>query len=313
MKSLDDLVRRLEAVSPHGWEDEYARTPVAVSHEQAYAIVTSGRPWADWFAFRFDAGPPGVPLPAYKEALAAVLHGLNGTPRDAYRVAFAPIPLRDDAPPEMVLQVLVNCAACALKAGTTWFATWLAARAGVAAFAFGRADRAWFLLDGLTIGGQRHPHLELLAIFEPLRGDAALERDPYVRAAVGWIWPQLGLPLLPRLTLPPAPPEEGGHLANTLERLESIGAARVRGLVMSYVDAADKALLHEHTDLVQAWLLSAARCARSRLKSSHRLGDVVEGRCGCIPTTFTVQLHTGLRAARGGSRRRRRRSRVGRG
>src|SRR5215208_4331720 len=97
MSSLDDLALSLEAAGRDGWEDEYACTPVELSREQVAELVTSGRPWSDWLAFRFDAGPPGVPLPAHEQAVAAVLGGKDGTPLDAYRVVFAPHPMSDEA------------------------------------------------------------------------------------------------------------------------------------------------------------------------------------------------------------------------
>lgn len=248
MNSRDDLAQRLEAAGHDGWEDAYSRTAVELSHDQAYELVISGRPWADWFACRFDAGPPGVALPAHEQALAAVLGGKAGTPRDAYRVVFAPHPMPDEAPPGLILVVLMHSAGCALKGGTTWFATWLAARAGLAALAFGQPDRAWPILDSLTINGQRHPHLDALAMFEPLRGNAALERDPHVRAAIGWLWPQLGLPIVPRLPLLPTPSQDGDALANTLDELNRIGADRVLELVRTHLDATDRAVLDEHAD-----------------------------------------------------------------
>ncbi|HWO24383.1 MAG TPA: hypothetical protein VNO30_36815 [Kofleriaceae bacterium] len=250
MNSLDDLARRLEAAGRDGWEDAYACTPVELSREQVYELVTSGRPWSDWLAFRFDAGPPGVPLPAHEQALTAVLGGRDGTPRDAYRVVFAPHPVSDEASPELILAVLVNSAACALKGGTTWFATWLAARAGVAALAFGQPDYAWHILDTLTTG-RGHPQLEVLAIFEVLRGNPALERDPHVRAAIGWFWPRFRLPVVPQLPLLlllPASAPDGGALAGTLDELKRIGADHVHDLVMAYMDAADRAVLDEHAE-----------------------------------------------------------------
>jgi hypothetical protein len=248
MTSLDDLAQRLEAAGLDGWEDAYACTAFELAHDQVHELVTSGRPWSYWLAFRFDAGPPGVPLPGHEQALAAVLHGKDGTPLDAYRVVFAPHPMPHDAPPELILVVIMHSAACALKGGTTWFATWSAARAGLAALAFGQPDRAWHILDSLTIKGQRHPHLDVLAMFEPLRGNAALERDPHVRAAIGWLWPRLGLPVVPRLPLLPEPSPDGGALAATLDELRRIGADRVHDLVMTHVEAADRAVLDEHAD-----------------------------------------------------------------
>src|SRR6185295_8184452 len=107
MSSLDDLARRLEVAGRDGWEDAYSCTPVELSRDQVYEIVAPGRPWSDWLTFRFDAGPPGVPLPAYEQALATVLGGKDGTPLDAYRVVFAPHPMPDKVPPELILVVLM--------------------------------------------------------------------------------------------------------------------------------------------------------------------------------------------------------------
>lgn len=309
MASLDDLAQRLEAAGHDGWEDVYSRTSVELSHDQAYEFVMSGRPWADWVAFRFDAGPPGVALPAHEQALVAVLDGKGGTPRDAYRVVFAPHPMPDEASPELILVVLMHSAGCALKGGATWFATWLAARAGLAALAFGQPERAWHILDSLTIKGQRHPHLDVLANFEPIRGNAALERDPHVRAAIGWLWPRLGLPVVPRLPLLPTPSQDGRALADTLDELRRIGADRVHDMVMTHVEAADHAVLDEHADhpLVrelriralapgtdapdsgelppwfQAWARAVARTGQRYLA---RLAGLVLHRAGCADGSF---------------------------
>lgn len=312
MSSHDDLARRLDAVGRDGWEDAYAGLYVEMSADEEYALVTSERPWADWLAFRFAAGPPGVPLPEHEQALAAVLQGEEGTARDAYRVVFAPHSLPDQVPPEIALGVLMRSMACALKHGTTWFATWLAARAALAALALGRPDLTWRILDGLTAGGQRHPHLDKLTMFEPLRGHRALEFNPHVCAAIGLLWPQLELPLLPTLPVPTAP-EERGALAATLDALEEVGATHVRELVLAAVNAADRALLDEHTndplvreltalamapgadapevDTVPPWFTTWARAVgRSYQPHLARLAGLVLHRAGGTDVGFTAML-----------------------
>ena len=247
MASFDDLLGRLDAAEPSGWEDEYARRPVALTRDQAYEVVTSERAYADWFAFRFDAGPPGQPLPTSKEALEAVLVGTEGSPLDAYRVVFASPPVPDNAPDDLLLALLCNAAACALKRGTSWFATWLAARAGLAAIALGVPERAWLFLDGLTIEGRRHPNLDKLAIFEPLQGSETARRSPWVRAAICRLWPGLGVAVVPSLPFPDLAADEA-PLAETLEELSRIGATEVRSLVESFLEAVDLAALERHAD-----------------------------------------------------------------
>ncbi|MDP2270501.1 MAG: CHAT domain-containing protein [Archangium sp.] len=248
MSSLDDLLRRLDAAGPTGWEDEYARSPVELTRDQAFDVVASARACAEWFAFRFDAGSPGVPLPPHEQALEAVLRGTVGTPLDAYRVVFPPRPMPEGAPADLLLAVLCNSAACALKRGTTWLATWLAARAGLASIALGAPDRAWLFLDGLTIDGRRHPQLDTLAVFEPVRGNPVLERSPWVRAAICRLWPALGVPAVPRIPFPAKAVWDGASLEATLDGLSRIGADRVRALVESFVDTANRVAIAEYTD-----------------------------------------------------------------
>src|SRR4051812_8518600 len=96
MSPLDELLRRLDEAGPEGWETEYARHPVAVTRQELSNVVTSRRAYAGWLAFRFDAGPPGVALPSFDQALEAVLKSTSGTARDAYQVVFSGRPLPED-------------------------------------------------------------------------------------------------------------------------------------------------------------------------------------------------------------------------
>lgn len=248
MTPLDDLLERLNAAGPDGWEDEYARHGVELTRDEAFAIVASERACAEWFAFRFDAGPPGVPLPPMEQAIDAVLDGHDGTPLDAYRVVFSPRPLPEDIPENLILAVLCNSAACALKRGTIWFGAWLAARAGLVAVALGAPERAWILLHALTIDGQRHPLLDQLAIFEPIRDNPTLERNPWIRAAICRLWPTLGVPLVPRLPVPPVPEAKDTTIEVTLDELSRVGADRVRALVESMANAMAQAKVDAHAD-----------------------------------------------------------------
>ena len=209
MNVYDDLLRRLDAAGPAGWEMEYARTPIEMTRDQACEVVESERACANWLAFRFDAGPPGVPLPDNEKALEALLGGTDGTPLDAYRVLFGSGQIWEDAEAEVFLAILCNSAASALKRGTTWLATWLSARAGLAAIALGAPERAWLFLDELAVDGRRHPNLDKLAIFEPIRGNPLLERSPWVRAAICRLWPGLKVPAVPRIPFPDMGGDEG--------------------------------------------------------------------------------------------------------
>lgn len=247
MSSFDDLLRRLDAAEAAEWEEEYAKAAVELTRDQAFEVVRSERVYADWFAFRFDAGPPGQPLPSTQAAFEAILLGTDGSPLDAYRVVFGSPPIPEEVPADLRLALLCNAAACAMKRGTSWFATWLAARAGVAAIALGAPERAWGLLDGLTIDGRRHPHLDKLAVFEPLRRSEAAQRSPWVRAAVCRLWPGLRVPVVPSLPLPDFATAELS-IEDTLDELSRIGATQVRALVESLLEAMELAALERHAD-----------------------------------------------------------------
>jgi tetratricopeptide (TPR) repeat protein len=145
------------------------------------------------------------------------------------------------------LALLCNAAVCALKRGASWFATWLASRVGLAAIALGVPERAWRFLDGLTIDGRRHPHLDLLAAFEPLRRSEAAQGSPWVRAAICRLWPGLGVPVVPSLPFPSFATDELS-VEDTLDELSRIGATQVRALVESFVEAMELAALEHHAD-----------------------------------------------------------------
>lgn len=247
MSSFDDLLRRLDAAEAAEWEEEYARTAVELTRDQAFDVVRSERVYADWFAFRFDAGPPGQPLPSTQAAFEAVLLGTDGSPLDAYRVVFGSPPISEDVPADLRLALLCNAAACALKRGTSWFATWIAARAGLAAIALGAPERAWFFLDGLTVDGRRHPHLDKLAIFEPIRRSEVARGSPWVRAAICRLWPGLGVPVVPSLPFPSFATDELS-VEDTIDELSRVGATQVRALVESFGEAVGLAALEHHAD-----------------------------------------------------------------
>lgn len=247
MDALSDLLGRLERAGEEGWETEYARVSVELSRDQAGDIACSDRAFASWFAFRYDAGPPGVALPAFQDAVTALL-SKSGTALDAYCVLFWKEPIREDAPGQLLLALLCNGAACALKQGQTWLATWIAARAGIAAIGLGVPEHAWRFLDGLTLPGKRHPHLDKLAMFEPLRGNPRLERNRWIRAAITGSWQLLKVPAIPQL-----PREVLGDtielsLEETFEELTKAGAAEVQGLLEAVLDAADGGSLQQYED-----------------------------------------------------------------
>lgn len=270
MTPIDDLLHRLDATGPDGWEDEYARRPVAMTRDHAFDVVSSGRASATWFAFRFDAGPPGVPLPPHRAAVEAVLGGRGATPLDAYCVVFSTRPLPDEVPSDVVLAVLCNSAIAALRRGVTWLGAWLAARAGLAAIALGAPEHAWDFLDGLESRGRHHPHLDKLAIFAPLRGHPALERNSWIRLAILRLWGGLGVSVLPRLPFVPPVDGERESLPSTLDALAQVGADKVAALVESLARALDSSLtnrsmLREHPDEQAAVRPSYERlCADTR-------------------------------------------------
>ncbi|TXD37914.1 CHAT domain-containing protein [Lujinxingia vulgaris] len=245
METFEDLLARLDETDASGWEDEYARVPVEMNRDQAGDVVMSDRVYAEWFLFRFDAGPPGVALPTFEDAYEAVLARGDGSPLDAYRIIFESNPVLDYKEASGRLDLLRNSAGCALRGGTTWFAMWLAARAGVAAIAFDEPELAWAFLDGLAVDGIRHPHMRQLEIFEPLRKSEKALRSPWVKTVIGWMWSNLGVPVMPVLPMS-RPSEDGASLHEIREELTRIGATKVLALLDAYLQEDDRSLVHEH-------------------------------------------------------------------
>ncbi len=247
MSSFDDLLRRLDSAESAQWEEEYARSTVELTRDQAFEVVTSKRIYANWFAFRFDAGPPGEALPSMQAALESVLCGKDGSPLDAYRVLFASPPISEEVPADIRLALLSNATACALKRGTTWLATWLAARAGLAAIALGKPELAWSFLDGLTFEGRRHPNLDKLAIFEPLRHSETAQRSFWVRANICRLWPDLSIPAVPSLPFPDFATDEPS-VEEILNELSRIGATQVRAMIEESVKNSIHEAIKKHAE-----------------------------------------------------------------
>lgn len=247
MRPFEDLLTRLDAASPADWEVEYASAQVAATFDDVAVVFGSDRPYAEWLGFRFDAGPPGIPLPTTEDAVRAVLNGAGATPLDTYQAVFASPPLTEDVPRELIMALLVNAATAALARGRTWMATWLGARAGLACIALGAPEHAWRMLDLHTTQRGRHPHLDKLAYFEPLRHDEVANRSPWIRAAICRLWPKLEVPVLPELPWPDLPTNRSGA-GDVLETLERLEAPVVRGMVQNLLADLDTAMLESHRE-----------------------------------------------------------------
>lgn len=234
MTPMKDLQQRLDQATPDEWEAAFADKPLEITRDEAYELVASKLPYSEWLAFRFDAGPPGVALPEFDQAVKNLLSGNRGTPLDAYRVVFSERPWPATMDAEEILALLNNAAVAAMKGGTTWFAMWLAARAGLAAIEVGRPDRAWLLLLASTVDGRRHPHMQKLELFEPLRGKTDLITSVWVRRTIWRLWPALRVPALPSLPYPEAASNYDARIEEVIERLQEAGAKKVADLVRSF-------------------------------------------------------------------------------
>lgn len=241
---FEELLERLAFAGRSSWEDEYARRPVATTRDQVAEVFNSDRAYAEWLGFRFDAGPPGEPLPTLEHAVEGVMSGKAPTALDAYRVVFdAKIP--SDTNPAFLVAILVNSTLAALKNRTTWFATWLAARSGLAAIALGQPQHAWQMLDALTFNGRRHPSLRKLELFETLRESDEVAKHPLIRATIVWLWPHLKVPAIPCLPAPSAE-ELDANVDDLLDQLSELRADSVRELVGSYIKAKPSKIVETH-------------------------------------------------------------------
>lgn len=258
MTNQEELIRRLDAAdpTPEAWEAEYARLSVTMTREQAYELVNSERAYADWLAFRFEAGPPGVALPPLEEALLAILTTPEeGSPADVYRVIFASGTLSDDMEPELIIGLLCNSAMIALKGGASWLSMWLAARAGIAALALGQAEEAWSLLDSfgaVSINGSRHVHMDKLALFESIRDKPSLQNNPWICGAIASIWPLLKVPLLPALPMAEInaklDADDGAALSEVHAALDGEEMSGMRTFVESFVQSRSKQILDKYAE-----------------------------------------------------------------
>lgn len=247
-----NLVQRLDAEPAHAWEQVYASAAWPLTQDDIVAVLGQDGPYAHWLACRFEVGRPGRPLPSGPDAMQSVMSH-KGTPADAFRLIFADRPLPEGTDREVVLALLVNSSNAALQGGLSWFSAWLAARAGLAAIALGRPDLAWLLLDGLTRNGTRHPHLDKLAHFLPIRGHADLEHSVWVQATIARLWPSLGVPLVATLPVP-FDPDTAPAVEGVLAGLRRVGAAFVAELVKVTMNETDSIILERRAaeHIVQA-------------------------------------------------------------
>ena len=89
------------------WEHIYAETTVKLTHDEVYKIAASDKPYAKWFGFRFDAGPPGKPLPSFDEAIERMSKGVSskGSALEALQSIYNGRQLPNDFPPETTLDI----------------------------------------------------------------------------------------------------------------------------------------------------------------------------------------------------------------
>lgn len=248
MITFTELLRRLDEATPtsNEWEEIYEHEPVDVDRDEVYAVGNSRRVYGKWLVMRFDAGPPGIALPSLGDAFSRIMSGATGTARDAYRVVFSePLPL-EEAPPQVGFALLNNAALCALKENPgSWFATWLSARAGLGLIALGVPEYAWHLLDLCSDKDGRHSNLDKLAVFEPIRGNATLEKNLWIQRAIWHLWPHLGvqsIPILPHPEFPDSAPD----VDETIEELRRINATQLLGLFEPFLDAQRQNAINEY-------------------------------------------------------------------
>lgn len=233
-----ELFNRLDNCSTQQkWETIYAAASVKLTQGDVYQITTSDKPYAQWFGFRFDAGPPGTQLPTFDEAIERMSKGVSsgGSALDAFQVIFNGRQLPNNTPPEVVLKIMTSCAFFALTKGPTNFATWLAARAGLASIALGSPKLAWRLLNIPSADGQPHPNLQPLEFFKALQGHPHLENNHLIQTTILLQWPSLKVPLFPQLPEPlqnPASNLDNFYIHDTLEQLIKVDAHHIAKLAV---------------------------------------------------------------------------------
>lgn len=233
MADATSLLDRLDAADDDARELIWASASMPLTPADIREAARQSRPCVPWLVLRYDAGPPGRALPDALKARSGLLRG-RGAAAEAYAAIFTGPPATDTAE---ALPLLLNATAAVFSGPIGWLGGWLASRAALAGIAAGEADRAWELLDALTKDGRRHPEMEKVAVFLPLRNRPELATCALVRAAVCWLWPQLRVPAIPAMPLPPRGAED---LAATLERLEEVGAGKVRELALAFLHAVEK-------------------------------------------------------------------------
>jgi tetratricopeptide (TPR) repeat protein len=241
MADVTTLLDRLDAASDDEREEIWVGATAMVHPDDVRRAAREKRACLPWLVLRYDVGPPGRPLPPPDAARTAVLGG-SGTAADAYAAVFTCTEVSDS---REILPLLVNATAAVFSGGVGWLGGWIASRAALACLALGEPSRAWELLDVLSRGDQRHPEMEKVAVFLPIRGHADLELSPWVQGAVWWLWPQLRLRVVPVLPFP-----KGGDqpLAEALARLDDVGAVQVRELVQAFVQSMEELHADDHAD-----------------------------------------------------------------
>jgi hypothetical protein len=240
MADATSLLDRLDAADDDARELVWASDSTLLTPEDLRDAARQSRPCLPWLVLRYDAGPPGRALPDALKARSSLLRG-KGAAAEAYAAMFTGPAVTDTAE---ALPLLLNATAAVLIGPIGWLGGWLAARAALACIAAGQPDRAWELLDALTKDGRRHPEMEKVALFLPLRNHPALATCALVRAAVCWLWPQLRVPAVPAL---PWPSRGADDLAATLERLAEVGAGEVCRLTLAFLRAVEEAREDDHS------------------------------------------------------------------
>ncbi len=276
--SLQDLAEALDLASESEWEGIYSTIEIEAPRTAWSDLINGGRRFSKWLGFRFEGGPPGIPLPSPDEALQRLATPANWRAADAYALVFASPPIPVDVlagwEPEHVVALLMNSAGAALSEQRHWLGWWLTSRTGLAAIALGCPDLAWRMLDAASQHGERHGFLDALANFELLRSHPDLATNAWVRLSVWRLWPKFEVPLLPAL---PKPASDGSYPEDVMTRLHEVGATTVAGLVQGTVDS----ILRQSSErFVTEPLVLALECC----VSLHPAADVASSAASLAPS-----------------------------